>query len=120
MRLVINLESQPISKKRTLQNGRVAPTKHHSQIGRLVHQGGPQRCILSCSNPPKPLEILELPMGRETAPVCLSPIWTSLSPEDVHEGDETGPGMSSITGYTMYNIPRPTDHGRSLTGRSQF
>ena len=111
--------SQPFREIGTLQNGRTAPTQHHGQTRRLVHEGGSERCIFSCTDPPDPSKISEFPMGGESVPVCLPTIWTGFSPKDLHEGNETSAGMPSSTGCTMYSIPgRPTDYGAVSRGGS--
>ena len=46
--------SQSFREIGTLQNGRTAPTQHHGQTRRLVHEGGSERCIFSCTDPPDP------------------------------------------------------------------
>ena len=96
---------QPICEARTLQDGGSLPSPRSPPAGGLDGQDGPEGCIPSGPNSPRPSTISHLPMGREKLQIHLPTIWPVISTKDIHQVNETNSRVSKAGGLSPNNIP---------------
>ena len=101
---------QPVCEAGALQDGRPPSTPGSAPTRGLDGKAGPEGCIPSGSNPPRPSATSHLPVGREMLQVHLPTIRTVICTEGIHKTNETSSRVSKAGWLPPNNIPgRPVD-----------
>ena len=95
-----------ISGLRTFQNGGNPYVERSSETRRLSCKDRSQGCIPDCSNLEESPKIPTISMERNTARVCLPPVWVGHSPQGIHKTNETSSSCPKTSGHSSSDILR--------------
>jgi len=83
------------------------------EAGRLVSQGGPERCILHCASPSRSPTLPEVCDRMSGLPVHLPPLRAAVCPLGLHQVDEGNADHTQVMGsQDGYLYRRYPDNGR--------
>ena len=82
------LKFKHFSPLQSFQNGGYSPTMRSSSAGRLAGQNRPEGRLFCRTDLERSPELPPFSLERHPSETCLSPVWTSSSPEVVHKNYE--------------------------------
>ena len=92
---------EQVGDHRTLQDGGNPNPEGYPQIRGLVHEGGPERCLLHSPHRSRPPAVSEIHVGRGELPVYMPPVWPILCPPHIYKGTDASDGSTPVMGVRI-------------------